>query len=239
MESDEKNNEEIEETTEVDETFKIEKNGSEEIIETHGELKEPIIPDEKLIKKENRQLRNILWGAGIILVLIVAIIYFLNSVRSFEYEGVEFEVVREGELILYNTKLPLQDDSGNKYEYNFFLRNDPRESQIGFNGSVLIKELVVFYSEEEFGCDGDGIISIANLRQLYEVLGAKVIKDENATCDSEGKYTYINLKEGNETVIEQTGISCYDIVINNCEILAAAEKLMVETFIQVNEDLNY
>ena len=134
--------------------------------------------------------------------------------------------------------MPLQDSSGNLYEYNFFLRGDPRESNVEFNGSVLIKELVVLNSEEAFGCDGDGIISIANLRQLYEVLGAKVMKDENATCDPEGQYTYINLREGNETVIEQTGISCYDIVINNCEILAATEKLMVETFIQVNEDLS-
>jgi len=46
---------------------------------------------------------------------------------------------------------------------------------------------------------------------------------------------YINLKEGEETKIEQTGTACYDILINNCEILEGTEKFMVETFAEINE----
>ena len=53
-------------------------------------------------------------------------------------------------------------------------------------------------------------------------------------CSSDGEYMYINLKEGEETRIEQTGTACYNILINNCEILEGTEKFMVETFANIN-----
>ena len=67
------------------------------------------------------------------------------------------------------------------------------------------------------------------------MVGTKVIRDENATCDSEGRYMYINLKSGDKTKIEQSGNACYDILINNCEILEGTERFMVETFAKLNE----
>src|SRR3989344_3341023 len=195
-------------------------------------------PDKTQIERERKQLRNVLLGLGIFVILIVLAVFFINSIKSFEYKGTKFDIVREGNLILYNTKVALFDENGVHYQnYNFFLRNDPRDlaKAVKFNGELELKKLVVINSEEEFNCDGDGIIAVLNLRQLYEILGAKVVKDENATCDSEGKYMYINLKEGKETRIEQTGTACYDILINNCEILEGTEKFMVETFAKVNE----
>ncbi|MBI2056722.1 hypothetical protein HYT91_00515, partial [Candidatus Pacearchaeota archaeon] len=188
------------------------------------------------MERERKQLRNVLLGLGIFVILIIAAVFFINSIKSFEYKETKFNIVREGDLILYNTKVALFNENGEHYQnYNFFLRNDPRKSKVDFNGELELKKLAVLNSEEEFNCDGDGIIAILNLRQLYEILGAKVIKDENAACDSEGKYMYINLKEGEKTKIEQTGSACYDILINNCEILEGTEKFMVETFAKVNE----
>ena len=193
-------------------------------------------PNKTQIEQERKQLRNVLLGLGIFVILIVVAVFFIHSIKSFEYKNTKFDIVREGDLILYNTKVALFYEKGENYmNYNFFLRNDPRKSNVNFNGELELKKLAVINSEEEFNCDGDGIIAVLNLRQLYEILGAKVIRDENATCDSEGKYMYINLKEGEETKIEQTGTACYDILINNCEILEGTEKFMVETFAKVNK----
>ena len=193
-------------------------------------------PNKTQTEQERKQLRNVLLGLGIFVILIILAVFFINSIKSFEYKETKFDIVREGDLILYNTKVALFNEKGEHYQnYNFFLRNDPRKSKVNFNGELELKKLVVINSEEEFNCDGDGIIAVLNLRQLYEILGAKVVKDENATCDSEGKYMYINLKEGKETRIEQTGTACYDILINNCEILEGTEKFMVETFAEINE----
>ena len=195
-------------------------------------------PNKNILEKERKQLRNVLLGLGVFVILIVLAVFFINSIKSFEYKGTKFDIVKEGNLILYNTKVALFNENGAHYQnYNFFLRNDPRDlaKAVKFNGELELKKLVVINSEEEFNCDGDGIIAVLNLRQLYEILGAKVIKDENAMCSSDGEYMYINLKEGEETRIEQTGTACYDILINNCEILEGTEKFMVETFAKINE----
>ncbi len=215
---------------------KIEENKKEiSAEEALNELEEKL--DKNQIEKERKQLRNVLLGLGIFVILIVAAVFFISSIRSFEYKNTKFDIVKEGDLILYNTKVALFNEKGENYmNYNFFLRNDPKKSKVDFNGELELKKLVVLNSEEEFNCDGDGIIAVANLRQLYDILGAKVIRDENATCSSNGEYMYINLKEGEETKIDQTGTSCYNIVINDCEILEGTEKFMVETFAKVNEE---
>jgi len=193
-------------------------------------------PNKAQTERERKQLRNVLLGLGIFVILIILAVFFIKSIKSFEYKETKFDIVREGDLILYNTKVALFNENGEHYQnYNFFLRNDPRKSKVDFNGELELKKLAVINSSGEFNCNGDGIIAVLNLRQMYEILGAKVIKDENATCSSDGEYMYINLKEGEKTKIEQTGTACYDILINNCEILEGTEKFMVETFAKVNE----
>ena len=193
-------------------------------------------PNKEKLEQEKRQLRNVLLGLGIFVIVLVLAVFFINSIKSFEYKNTKWDIVREGNLILYNTKIALVNEKGENYmNYNFFLRNDPRKLNVDFNGELEIKELAVINSEEEFNCDGDGIIAVQNLKILYEMIGTKVIKDENATCDSEGRYMYLNLKSGDKTKIEQTGDACYDIIINNCEILQGTERFMVETFAKINE----
>ena len=196
--------------------------------------------EEKTTKNQNKQLRNILIGVGVFVALIIGAVIFLNSVRNVGYEIVDFEVVKEGELIFYTTKIPLYNSSGEHYaNYNFYLRNNPKElKDVDFKGVLTFKENIVLNEEENFNCEGYGIIAVVNLKQLYEVLGAKVIKDEKATCDEEGRYMYINLKAGDKTKIEQYGPACYNIIINNCEILEGTERFMLETFVMVNEQLN-
>ena len=71
--------------------------------------------------------------------------------------------------------------------------------------------------------------------KLYEIIGTTVIKDPNASCDTQGTYTFIQLQEGEETSIEQFGPSCYNININNCEILEGTEKFMAETLVEVQK----
>ena len=41
--------------------------------------------------------------------------------------------------------------------------------------------------------------------------------------------------EINETSIEKFGPRCYNVNINNCEILRATERLMLESFIEINK----
>ena len=193
---------------------------------------------EKEIDEQNKMLKNIFIGIGIFIFIILLGAFFVNSVRHFEYKEIKFNIVKEGEIIFYNTAFPMYHSMTGKHvaDYNFYIRNDPRKlEKILFDGELVLLDNLVVNMSEDFHCDGDGIIAIANLVKLYEVIGTKVMKDENANCDSRGRYMFIRIQDGNETSIEQFGPACYNINVNDCEILEATERFMTETFVHIND----
>lgn len=193
-------------------------------------------------RKENKLLKKVLIGMGMALILVLGFIWGINSTTNFEYEGLKFTMIKEGSLIFYNVEFPLYSPITGKSigGYNFYIRNDPRKlkQDIPFYADLMLKKNVVLESHEEFNCEGDGIIAIANLLNL-EIFGEKIIRDENATCDNEGRYTYINLKSGNKSYIDQDGPSCYTLYINNCEILEVTERLLVESLVNLQDEKLY
>lgn len=218
----------------VCEVFKIEKDKEEKIIKTCGtEEKKPATKEQ--INEQNKILRNVLIWLGVIIFVFLIGYFIIDSIRHFEYRGIKFDVVKESDIIFYKTSIPVlyQD---NIVPYNFYMRNDPRELEgMFFEGKIsFLKEMVINITED-FNCDGDGIIALANLVNLYGVLGANVIKDENATCDSQGRYVFMQIQPGDETSIEQFGPACYNLNVNNCEILEVTERFMIETFIEFNK----
>lgn len=206
--------------------------------------KAEILSKEKQVESENRILRNIFVGIIIIVVAILAIVFFLKSVRSFEYEGVDFKVVKFCDagpcLVTYNTKLPIVYN-GTDAEYNFYLRNDPRKlvEEVPFGGNLTLAPNVVINATSDFNCQGDVGIAMGNLNNLFSISGINAVADPNITgCDAQGRYGFINLQEGNQTSIEQVGASCYNVNINDCEIIKALERFMVEDFVKINEILD-
>ncbi len=189
---------------------------------------------EEQIKHQNKILRGILIFIGAIIIVVVAWFVIAQSVRTFEYKDLDFEVVQEGEIIFYRTSLPTMYQ-GQLREYSFYLRNDAQEldKNVVFEGNLDLKSDLVLNMEQDFHCEGKGVIAIANLLKLYQFIGINVIADENATCDPEARYTFIQILEGEETKIETVGQSCYDIYINDCKILEGTERMMIETLNKV------
>ena len=201
--------------------------------------KDKKVVGKRQIREENKILRRFVFGIITILVVVLLFALFINSIKNFEYEGVKFKIVKEGNLIFYNTAIPLFSSTGEKVaDYNFFIRNDPRElgEEVVFDGELFLTKNMVVNIVGDIECDGDGIIAIANFKKPFEILGINIIRDENASyCDLLGGYTFIQIQEGNETKIEKFGPSCYEINVNNCEILKATERFMLETFVKINE----
>ena len=190
------------------------------------------------IRNENRILRNLLIGIGVFILVIVLSVFMLGSIRNFEYEGIEFDVVKFCDakpcLITYHTTFPVMFE-GKEVPYNFYLRNDPRDlgRDVKFEGELVLYDYMVIESEEGFNCDGRGIIAVKNLITLYDVVGIDVLKDETASCPEGEEYMFVRIQNGNETSIEQFAPSCYNININNCEILEGTERFMIETFVEL------
>jgi len=173
---------------------------------------------------------------GVIILLIIFSYIFVNSAKNFEYRGLTGDVVKEGELIFYQTSVPVIND-GKLVPYNFYLRNNPEKlDKIPFEAdNFKLYKKVVLKEEGDLRCEGKGVIAVANLAKLYQVLGAEIIKDQEAECDPAGRYMLLTLKESDKTWIEEVGPGCYNVNVKNCEVLEALERLMVEAFVQVHE----
>ena len=197
-------------------------------------------------KEESKQLKKIFLVLGFLVLIFVGVFIFMNSSKNFTYDGVDFEVVKAGELILYKTSLPVDSDhkitgGAISVNYNFFLRTDPRKlKNIPLILDDDLNQLTItrINFTESFNCGGMGNVGIVNLGKLLSVLEVEVTKDETTVCDPEGKYTFLRLQSGNETNIEQFGPSCYNLNINNCEILEVTERYMLEIFSIINKKLS-
>jgi len=202
------------------------------------EEKKDIEKIEENIKKElrnlqNKQLKKNLIISGSIIVIFLLGFAMVNSVRSFEYKGLDFKVVKEKNLIFYNVAFPVYSPATGSHvaDYNIYLRKDPRKLEyIPIKGGMVLKDNLVVKMEEEFNCDGDGIIAMANFVKSFKLIGTEVMKDPEAGCDDERRYVHVTIQPGNETSIEQYGPACYNINIKDCEILEGTERFIVDAF---------
>lgn len=201
--------------------------------------------EEKNIKKENSVEKNN-WLLGVILTVLILLIIsvfavysIIESKKNFEYKGVKFNVIQEGELTFYNTQVPIYSPTTEEKlrDYNFYMRTDPRKlEKMEFDDSfTLMKRMVLNYSAN-LDCDGYGLIALTNLIEIHELIGIKVFIDKNETCDSEGRYTYFYIKKSNENRIEKIGKNCYNLYVNDCDIFPTTERVMIETFAKIKQD---
>jgi len=194
----------------------------------------------KELKVQNKILRNVFIGLGVFVSVIIIVALSINSMKHFEYEGVDFNVIKEGDLIFYNAVFPIHSITGKHIaDYNVYLRNNPFElKEVTFDGEVVLREDAVVNMTKNFNCEGDGIIAIANLVQVLEKFGTKAIKDPEAGCDIKGAYTFIQIREGDETSIESFGppeASCYNFYVKDCEILEVTEKFIVNLLVKARK----
>jgi hypothetical protein len=215
---------------------KLKEKNSSDVNQTE---KKEIIKKENAVEKNNWILGTIL-TILILLILSVFMIYsIIESKKSFKYEGVEFNIIQEGELTFYNVQVPIYSRKTEEKlrDYNFYLRTDPRKlEKIEFDDEFTLMKLMAINYSENIDCGGYGLIALTNLIEIHELIGIKVVIDKNATCDSEGRYTFLNIKKSNENKIEKIGQNCYNLYINDCDIFPTTERVMIETFAKIKQD---
>lgn len=235
------------EKEEVCEIFDVEKNGEEKTIKSCGVEEQKAAP-EMQIKKENKVFKAIIITMIGLILMFLAVVWLVNYLSQINVGGVIFDIDKTTMTgkTLYKTSLPVQYKDGTtgkvtQADYNFYFRTDPRVlEKIPTYGKINLRGNMVINMTEDFNCNGYGIIAVANLLKLYDVIGVKTIKDENATCDDlYGRYNYLNIRSGDETFVNTFGLqeTCYNVYINDCEILEGTEKFMLDTLMEVNKKI--
>jgi len=219
---------------EVHEFVEITKDGKEETKEFSGVEKAKHASKDN-IKKQKKQLGIILGILGGIILLCLLFFVLNYQATHFNYKGLKFKTVQEGEITFYEIPMITQYQ-GSKLTYNFYLRTSPNKlKKVPFEGEIKLKnDIFLNVTTENLFCDGDWQISIGNLMNL-NVFNINVGKNEDASCEDAGEYAFVQIHEGNESKIEQYGDNCYNLYIADCEVLAVTEKFMVETFVKIDE----
>lgn len=189
-------------------------------------------------KKENKTLTNILLVVGVFFLILIVAFVVMKISNNPKYNGLTFNTIQEGDLIFYQTTFPVLYQ-GKSRDFNLYLRNNPKnlEREVPFKGEINSLQNTVINMTQEFQCDGDQVIAVANLVNFYGAINKKIMKDENASCDEQGRYTHITLQPGEKTEIEQYGPNCFNIYIKDCEILEGTERYILEMLVKYNSDL--
>ncbi len=219
--------------------------------EDRGEISEGIEETEKISdesKNQNKQLKKIFFVIGLLSLFFFGVFFFISSQNNFEYQGIKFSVDKQqiNGRTLYRTSFPVDSNqkiTGNALfrDYRLWFRTDPRTlEEVPFDGEINLRSQVMLNSSstKNFHCDGDGIIAIANLGVVLGILDRNLLTNEIQGCDSSGEYTFLQLQSGDETKIEQFGPSCYNLYVNNCEVLKVTEKYLVKLLSEANKELS-
>lgn len=211
-----------------------------------GEDKEELMAEGELPKRAVRRSedRQLAWVVAIIIVVFVVTLvsyYWFESTRTFEFGGVEW--VFEEDVDYYHGRFA--NLIGEDFIYNIYLRNDPRENDVGTNGTFdKFKYGVVISTSPEFDlCRGDASRVMRDLGAfMREGFGAGPSEigsiDEDvanssgrrfATCVSIDDRTVIIVSRGDNFVVQDIkNPNCYSISVGDCNDASAVEKFMLK-----------
>ena len=191
-------------------------------------------------KKKEDILRNTIIFIGVALVIFFLVFFITkdSSVNISTYKGLIFDERAVGNITFYHTSFPLFNAQNSKVaDYNLFIRTPLANlEKIPFEGDLILYNQVVINMTDDFHCEGKGIISLANLANLYDILGVSIINNETIGCSPGKDYNFYQIISGNTTEIVETDVGCYDLVVSSCDILGVTEKMMVEVLSQIKSE---
>lgn len=193
----------------------------------------------------------------IIMLIVIAGVVFaatkiFNSGKGFMYHGLKFEKAQFDDLLVYKTEFTLIKPEG-VYNYNLFLRKDPRASDVPSEVDVLRlrNKAILSYDPKLEKCE-EWNLATFELGRLLNDFGLEVeaatidsvTSFENdiplVTCDHEEDDTVIIFSEAEETKLYQSSQNedCFIISVSNCEVVEASEAFQIEIITQMIQRSN-
>ena len=213
------------------------------------EKKPELKADENKTDGKGKELYWIIGIMAICLLIIILVPYISKELNTFKYQSLTFTKEKFGEISVYHYYYSFSYN-GENYQYNLFLRNDPRKNNVRVSGEITYPSpsetiYVSINGEEMMKCKNSlrDIYSLAGFMQdnMFKVKSGypdeEFAEKNNLTyvdCGTHPDSMVIVIKEGNETKIENQG-NCYTINIADCQILDAIEKFEVQSVIDAKK----
>jgi hypothetical protein len=197
------------------------------------------------IDKGIKRYLPLIISLAVLAIIFLALYYFFQGMGKVEYKGLTFIKQKFGSILVYTYTYLVKSPDGKILQNTLYLRLDPSKNKVPVEGEIIYKEGVMTYiSINATGLTkcNDSMISVAN---LVNFLSNNNIKVKGGTPDKQeaqnNNQTYVNcnnyplntvilLAAGDETKITKQD-NCYIVSANNCEILSAVEKFIVQSIL--------
>jgi hypothetical protein len=195
------------------------------------------------LSKDDKQIIWIFVIIGIIFASFLTPYFYFQSLKKFEFAGLDWVKTEEGIVTFYSTQVPKVYKGEIKGYHNLYLRNDPRKNSIPAELNISVYPKVkISQSVQVLQCKNSILVStgLAQMTGLFpfvkDVEGAisnqKDAQDNNlpfANCSSESETTVFLVDLANESSITQEGPDCYKINIGSCdENVLVYERFVIE-----------
>lgn len=205
------------------------------------------VEKKRSLTQQEKQLVGFFAIVGAVFALFLGVYFYIQSLNHFDYVGVEWNKVKEGQMTFYHSKFRLAD---NLPAYNAYLRNDPRKNDVSVNATFKFRNtIVVSYSDSETSCGGYDSYLGTVAGQFIQAMGSKVVgattnsetaKEQNITfadCSTAGKNQSVIIVQPSETAsITQSSENpeCYYLNTGNCKQIETVEKFIVAVLAQAS-----
>ncbi|MEK6819276.1 MAG: hypothetical protein AABY10_05080 [Nanoarchaeota archaeon] len=204
------------------------------------------IQEEKPSKHKEKELYWIILGMIGIIVIVIGVYYYSQSLKKFEFEGLEFSKEYFGKIPLFRYSYYFTDDVGRNRSVNLNLRIDPRKNNVSIDGEIIYpKDKFVYVSINSTNltsCDfsAPSVSSLAQFLSSNNIEVKSAFPDEkeanstgirHANCNTHPTNLVILIQSGKETKITKPTPNCHIIDVSNCEILDAIEKFELQSII--------
>lgn len=204
-----------------------------------------------LEKEQNKQLIVIFTIFLLILGSLIAGYLYVQQLNNFSYGGVDFQRGKEGDVVFYHGRFPINYQGQTLKVFNLYLRIDPRKNDIPIATNFsLSSEVIVTFEPGLEKCElaivGQSTLAqfVSSFPWVKKVTGAvsnKTYAEEFnidfADCSNETIDKTIILAKMSETPsIEKEGENCYILNVGNCEYLKTSERYIVGVIAEINEE---
>jgi len=215
------------------------------------------VKTEKIVKENPNSAveKQFFWLVGIIIAVILGFvlipILYHQIFEKFEYGGVKFEKIKEGQLTFYHGQFPVIYKGTFYAIYNVYLRHDPRKNEIPLNTNLsLSNKISISLNDGATSCE-DAMLGQIELGKFFSAFpfvnknittgfyNASLAKEFNIspiTCDNASKDHTVIVIQRSETPSIEMGEkdNCFVLNVGNCKYLETVERYVIGAMAQIN-----
>jgi hypothetical protein len=195
----------------------------------------------KLISgREDKQLLGFFITVGIVFALFLGSYFYVQSLGHFDYAGVRWDKVKEGQMDFYYAKFRLADTLP---VYNAYLRNDPRQNEIPVNATFKFSDKVlVSFEDYNPDCQGKDSYLAAVIGPYLKAMGLnatgattnlqKSIQQNITIADcsvaTKTKSVIVVQSSDKPSIVQSTeNLNCYYLNVGKCQHIETVERFIV------------